>query len=291
MLKEIWRERISYLFILPILIVYFIFSIYPILTTFHLSFFDSKIVKLGPFVGLKNYADVLMDATFQQAFFNTIVFTFVSTAFILGIALILAVLVNLPYIRLKTLFKIIFFLPVVTSAVATGYTWKWMYDPTFGIINSFLSLFGIVGPNWLSNPDIAMISIIIVNVWKWIGYFVVILIANLQLIDNDFYDAAAIDGANAFQRFFHITVPLLRMAIGLCIVLGIVAFMRAFALVFVMTQGGPAGRTELMVTYVYKEAFGTGLIRIGFSAAASIVLFAFIMAFTLISNRITKLKV
>ncbi len=291
MLKEIWRERVSYAFILPIIVVYFVFSIYPILTTFHLSFYDSKIVRLGPFVGLQNYRDVLTNASFQQAFVNTIVFTFVSTAVILAVSVVLAVLVNLPYVKLKTLFKVIFFLPVVTSAVATGYTWKWMYDPTFGIVNSFLSLLGLPGPNWLSDPDVAMISLIIVNVWKWIGYFVVILLANLQLIDDDFYDAAAIDGANALQRFFHITIPLLRMAIGLCTVLGIVAFMRAFALVFVMTQGGPDGRTELMVTLVYKEAFGTGLLRIGFSAAASIILFAFIMAFTLLSNRITKLRV
>lgn len=285
--QAIWRERTSYLFILPILILYIVFSIWPIIQTFHLSFYDAKIVRLGPFVGLKNYASIFNSVGFRQAFANTIIFTALSIAITLVIAIVLAVLVNAPAVRFKTAFKVIYFLPVVTSFVASGYIWKWMYDPTYGVLNTFLSILGLQGPNWLSNPDLALLSMVIVNVWKWIGYFMVILLANLQLIEPEFYEAAAIDGASAMQQFFRITLPLLRVAIGLCVVLGMVNFLRAFALVFVMTQGGPAGRTEVMATFVYKEAFGTGLLRIGFSAAASMVLFALIMIFTIISNRLT----
>jgi multiple sugar transport system permease protein len=119
----------------------------------------------------------------------------------------------------------------------------------------------------------------------------VILLANLQLISPEYYEAAAIDGASPLQQFRSITLPLLRVAIGLCVVLGIVNFLRGFALVFVMTQGGPGGRTELIATLVYKEAFGTGLLRIGFSAAASMLLFALIMVFTVVSNRMTVKEV
>jgi len=286
-IRSIWGERTSYLFVLPILVLYVVFSIWPIIQTFHLSFYDAKIIRLGPFVGLKNYASLLNSVGFKQAFGNTIVFTALSIIITLVIAIVLAVLVNAPTVKFKTFFKVIFFLPVVTSFVAAGYIWKWMYEPSFGVLNTFLALFGIKGPNWLSNIDLALPSMIVVNVWKWIGYFMVILLANLQLIEPEYYEAAAIDGASTLQQFFRITLPLLRVAIGLCVLLGVVNFLRAFALVFVMTQGGPAGRTEVIATFVYKEAFSTGLLRIGFSAAASMVLFALIMIFTIISNRLT----
>ncbi len=288
MLRTIWRERISYLLVLPILILYGIFSIYPIIQTFFMSFFDAKIIRLGPFVGLKNYVDILNNSDFHQVFVNTVVFTALSIVFVLVIAIVLAVLVNAPFVRFKTFFKVIYFLPVVTSFVAAGYSWKWMFDPSFGVINAFLANFGIPGPNWLSDVNLALLSMILVNVWKWIGYFMVIVLANLQLIEPELYEAASIDGASVFQQFFKITLPLLRMAIGLCVVLGIVNFLRNFALVFVMTQGGPAMRTEVIATYVYKEAFGTGQLRIGYSSAASMVLFALIMVFTIVSNRMTS---
>jgi len=141
------------------------------------------------------------------------------------------------------------------------------------------------GPNWLSNPHLALWSLVLVNIWKWVGYFLIIFIANLQAIDQSYYEAASIDGAGAWSQFSRITLPLLRLAVILTVILGIVNFLKAFALIFVMTQGGPAGRTELMATYVYREAFGTGQLRFGFSAAASMVLFVMIMAFTAAANR------
>jgi ABC-type sugar transport system permease subunit len=167
-----------------------------------------------------------------------------------------------------------------------GYIWKWMMDPTYGLLNVTLSLVGISpGPNWLSNPSLALWSLVLVNVWKWVGYFLIIFTANLQAIDQSYYEAASIDGAGPWSQFTRITLPLLRLAIVLTVILGIVNFLKAFALIFVMTQGGPAGHTELMATYVYREAFGTGQMRFGFSAAASMVLFVMIMVFTALANR------
>jgi ABC-type sugar transport system permease subunit len=284
LMRSIWRERESYLLLLPILVLYGVFSLWPIVQTFYLSFYDAKIVRLGPFVGLKNYI-AMNNSAFRQAFGNTVVFAILSIVIILVIAIPLAVLVNSPGLRFKTVFKVAYFLPVVTSFVAAGYIWKWMYEPTYGVVNRFLALFGIHGPKWLSNPNLALLSVIIVNVWKWVGYFIVILLANLQLIEPVLYEAAAIDGAGPLQQFFLITLPLLRSAIGLCVVLGVINFLSGFSLVFVMTSGGPGGRTALIATYVYNEAFGTGQLRIGYSAAASVVLFALLIAFTFMSNR------
>jgi len=286
---RMFQERTAYLFLAPILLVYTAFSLYPIVQTFELSFFDAKIVEQGPFVGLKNYRDILASTSFHQALGNTLVFTAGSTVVVLVVSLALAVLVNISWVRGKTLFKVIYFLPVVTSLVAVGYIWKWMMDPSYGILNVALSLVGIhPGPNWLSNPSLALWSLVLVNIWKWVGYFLIIFTANLQAIDQSYYEAASIDGAGAWSQFYRITLPLLRMAIILSVILGIVNFLKAFALVFVMTQGGPAGRTELMATYVYREAFGTGQMRFGFSAAASMVLFVMIMIFTALANRFGK---
>lgn len=284
--KSILRERVAYLFVLPILLLYGIFSLAPIVQTFVLSFYDAKIVEQGPFVGLKNYADIFAAPAFRQALGNTLVFTGSSTVLVLVISLGLAVLVNISWVRGKTLFKVIFFLPVVTSLVAVGYIWKWMMDSSYGIINVALSLVGIQGPIWLASRDVAIWSLVLVNTWKWVGYFLIIFIANLQAIDQTYYEAASIDGANPWQQFTHVTLPLLRSAIVLTVILGIVNYLKAFALVFVMTQGGPAGSTELMATYVYQQAFGTGQYRFGFSAAASIVLFLMILAFTVLSNKV-----
>jgi multiple sugar transport system permease protein len=279
----------SYLFLAPILVLYTVFSLHPIVETLVLSFFDAKIVERGPFVGLGNYRDILAAPGFHQALWNTVLFTTASTVVVLVISLGLAILVNLPWVRGQTLLKVVFFLPVVTSLVAVGYIWKWMMDPSFGVINVALSYAGVQpGPNWLSSPRLALWSLVLVNVWKWIGYFLVIFTANLQAIDPAYYEAASIDGAGAWSQFRRVTVPLLGTAIVLSVILGIVNFLKAFALVFVMTQGGPAGHTELMATYVYREAFGTGQLRFGFSAAASIVLFLMIMVCTALSSRLGK---
>jgi multiple sugar transport system permease protein len=289
LLFNIWKERTSYLFLLPIVALYTIFSLYPIIQTFQLSFFDAKIIKQGPFVGLKNYIDIFAAKGFQQAIGNTFIFTFGTILFVLIFSLGLSVLVNISWVKFRTLFKMIYFLPAVTSFVAVGYIWKWMMDSSFGVINIFLSNIGISpGPVWLANTELAIWSLVIVNVWRWVGYFLVIFLANLQAIPSVYYEAAEIDGANAWQQFLHITIPLLRQAITLTVVLGIINNLKAFALVFVMTQGGPAGTTELMATYVYQQAFGTGQYRFGFSAAASMVLFILIMVFTMFSNKLGR---
>jgi ABC-type sugar transport system permease subunit len=254
------------------------------------SFYSGNMVVRGPFIGVSNYISIIKDRLFQQAFNNSIAFTVFSIVFSVAFAVVLGVMVNSPGIRFQTAFKVVYFLPVVTSFVATGYIWKWMYNPTMGIINRILSETGLDGLNWLGDPRFAMISMIMVNVWKWIGYFMIIITAYLQLIDYDLYEAARIDGAGFLHVFFKITLPLLNPAVLLCVILGTINFLRTFAIVLVMTQGGPGGRTELITTFVYNEAFGTGRMRIGYSAAASMILFLLIMILTMVLSKIKKVQ-
>ena len=271
----------------PILLLYAVFSLYPIVETFESLFFDAKIVEQGPFVGLENYRDILRAAGFRQALGNTLLFTAGLHRRRAGrVALVLAVLVDLPWVRGKTAFKVLFFLPVVTSLVAVGYVWKWMMDPSYGVINAVLALVGIrPGPNWLSSPDLALWSLVLVNVWKWVGYFLVIFTPNLQAIDPQLRrggrdrrgrrrapvlarDAAAPAGGDRpGGRPGHRQLPQ-----------GVRPRLRD-------DPGGLVGRTELMATYVYREAFATGQLLFGFSAAASMVLFAMIMVGTVLANR------
>ncbi len=281
-------DPFCYVFVAPIVILYVTFSIVPILRTFVESFYSGNMVVRGPFIGIANYTAIIKDRMFQQAFSNSMIFTLFSILFSVSLAVIFAVMINSPRVRFQTAFKVIFFLPVVTSFVATGYIWKWMYNPTMGILNRILTAVGIGSVNWLGDPSSAMPSMIGVNIWKWVGYFMIIITAYLQLIDQDLYEAARIDGANFLQVFFKVTLPLLDAAILLCVILATINFLRTFAIVLVMTQGGPGGKTELITTFVYNEAFGTGRMRIGYSAAASMILFVLIMVVTMLLSRVKK---
>jgi ABC-type sugar transport system permease subunit len=287
LIRRIALERNSYLLVLPILALYGVFSIYPIVQTIQLSFFDARILGNSPFVGLANYIALIRDPVFVQTLRNTLFFTFVSIPLTLSLALLLAVLLNLEWVRFKVFFKVVYFMPVVTSTVAIGYIWKWIYNPGTGILNMMLAAFHLPAPGWLVDPHVALAALIAVNVWSWTGYFMVIFLANLQIIDPAYYEAAEIDGAGSFQQFAFVTLPFLRVAFVINLILATVHFLRTFALVLVMTRGGPANATELVTTYVYRQAFGTGFFKFGFSAAGSVVLFILIMVFSAAFTRLT----
>lgn len=278
----------SYLFLLPIVVVYFTFLILPVIRTAELSFYSSSLIKRGSFVGIRNYVEVLSSPIFLKVFVNTLIYTGLSVLFALGMALVLAVVVESKSVRFKTLFKAIYFLPAVTSWVAIGYTWKWIYDPSFGVANILMQTLGLPAQKWISAPQSALLSMIIVNVWGWFGYFMVIFSAYLQLIDPTLYEAAAIDGANALHRFRFLVLPLLRPGLTVALIIAIGNYFRAFILVFVMTGGGPGHATELMAVHVYNKAFTEGLIRYGYASAASIILFLVILSVTVTYKRVVR---
>lgn len=278
----------SYLFLLPLVVVYFTFLILPVIRTTELSFYSASLIKRGLFVGVRNYVEVFSSPRFVKVIGNTLIYTGLSVVFTLGIALVLAVVVESKLVRFKTVFKIIFFLPAVTSWVAIGYTWKWIYEPSFGLANLLMQTVGLPAQGWISATNSALLSVIIVNVWGWFGYFMVILSAYLQLIDPELYEAATIDGANALHQFRFLTLPLLKPGITVALILGIANFFRAFMLVFIMTGGGPGQATELMAVHVYNKAFTEGLIRYGYASAASIILFLIVFSITATYRRISQ---
>lgn len=288
MVQRIWQARTSYLLVLPILLLYGVFSLLPIGQTFFLSLYNAKIVSLGEFVGLGNYQSLVLHSGFRQAAANTVVFTAICSLASIAVSLPLAALLHLRMTRARPVLQAIYFLPVVTPGAAIGYIWKWLYDTKFGLLNTALLAVGIEGPRWLSDPKLALYSIAAVMVWATTGYFMVIFLAHLDTLDPALYEAAAIDGAGTVHQFLYITLPLLRGAISLVLILGIIFFMQAFVLVWTMTRGGPGGSTHLITTLSYQQAFMTGSPRFGLSAAASTLLFLAILLCTVVAARVTR---
>ncbi len=227
------------------------------------------------------------DQDMPTAWKNTLYYSFLGVIFGYLVPLLIALFIN-EVRRGKSFFRLVFYTPTVVPPMAAMLLWKWIYDPRSGLANLVVGLFGGEPLLWLNSPDTAMLSIVFMSTWAYSGGTMLLYLAALQGVPASLYEAAEIDGANPWQQFLHITIPLLRQAITLTVVLGIINNLKAFALVFVMTQGGPAGTTELMATYVYQQAFGTGQYRFGFSAAASMVLFVLIMIFTLFSNKLGR---
>ena len=245
------------------------------------------------FVGLDNYRRLLFDdGDFGQSVEVTLYFTVLSVLPTILLALFAAVLLNDARLRLRGLFRTIYFVPVVTSLVAVGYVWRALLEPSFGLVNTVLDWFGLPGPGWLADPDWALDGIVLMAVWRDFGFYMVIFLAGLQAIPRDLGDAARSDGANAWQRFRHVTLPLLNPSILLAAVIGVINGLQLFTQVYVMTgsaqqlPGGPLGSTRSVVLYVVEQTFRP--LEMGYGSAAAFVLFAMIMVVTLIQFRLIQ---
>ncbi|MEE9420079.1 MAG: sugar ABC transporter permease [Desulfatiglandaceae bacterium] len=220
---------------------------------------------------LSNYANLLKDPFFSRTFWNTGIFVFLSVAshMVLGLAVAMVLNTALPA---KTLFRLIALLPWVVPDVVAGIIWKWMYDPIYGAVNDFLLKIGLINTpvEWLSNPALALFSVILVNLWRGFPFVMLILLAGLQAIPRHLYEAAGIDGASKVQSFFHITIPGLRKMIVVALALDIVWEVRRFGLIQAMTQGGPGVLTEVLSTYTYKQYFQ--FFRFEYASAISVVM-------------------
>ena len=183
-------------------------------------------------------------------------------------------------LRFIKLFRAVFYLPAVTSLVAIGIVWVWMFDPQFGLINQALRGIGVDGPLWLADTRLALVSLVITAAWRNVGYFATVFLAGLQGIDQMYYEAARIDGAGPWDSFWRITLPLLKPTIVFVAVLAVILSFQVFALVYVMTAGGPAGSTQVLVFYLYQQAFT--YFRMGYASAIGFVLFVIIFVLTLL---------
>jgi multiple sugar transport system permease protein len=256
----------------------------PVLATFGLSVTNYSVLAPLRFVGLGNYVKAFEDPIFLTSIWHTVVYTFFTVPVAMAVAIFLAVLLN-QQIRARAWYRAAVFLPQVTATVAVAMVWYQIYDPSSGLANKLLSFLGITGPAWLADPDYALPAVIVVGVWQGIGIKMIIYLAALQNLPEDLYEAAELDGANAWQRFRRITLPLLRPATLFVGVVSIISAFQAFDQVYVLTRGGPANATTMMTYEVYKNAFAT--FQMGLACAKSVVLFIFLFGLTMLNRRVS----
>lgn len=281
-----WKKVLTVsAFLLPNLIGFTVFIIVPILGSLYLSFTEWNLISSPQWIGLDNYARLLKDKDFWRALGNTLTFIvgYVPAVMVTGLGF--ALVLN-KKIRFRKFFRAAYFIPVITSWVAVSLIWKWLLNPNYGIVNYLLSLVGIQGPAWLQDPAWAMVGIIMTSVWKDTGFVMILFLAGLQGISETYYEAADIDGASAVQKFRHITLPLLTPTTFFVLVILLINSFQVFDQVMIMTEGGPAGATTVVVQQIYNYAFSYS--QMGYASAMSWILFLLIFVVTAIQLKSQK---
>ena len=271
----------AWIFILPAILGTFIFIVIPVICSFGLSFADWDLLNPIKFVGMENYKLLFKDGLFYKILTNTVVFALSTSILGVIIPLILASILN-SKIRGSEFFKTAYFLPFITPMVVIGIIWAWIFDPNIGLLNQVLH----ININWLYDSKFALPAVIIVSVWKLIGYNMIIFLSSLSSISNSMFEAAKIDGANAYQTFKNVTIPLLSPTIFFVIIITAISSFQVFDLIYLMTQGGPFDSTNVLVYAIYKNAFE--YFNVGKASAIAYVLFAIILVLTLIQWSLRK---
>ena len=286
--KRARREKwlYAYAFIAPIVVAFSVFRIFPSIETLIFSFYNVNIVtkKFIP-VGIKNFKNLLNDPSFLLSFKNTFLFAAAVVVVATLLGLILASLFN-SRIRFAGVFRAVYFAPYITSTVAAAVVWGFLYDPTFGLFNSLLKMVGLAPRGWIASTKDALPSVVIFSIWKTIGYNIVIYIASIQNIPDIYYEAATIDGAGPLTKFFKITMPLLASTTLFIVIYNTILALQAFDQVFVLTAGGPAEASTVVVLQIYKQAFLN--YRFGYASAMAFVLFLFLLGITLLQFKIGR---
>lgn len=281
-----WSQRaVVALFLAPSLIPLLLFTVGPMVASIGLSTLEWNLLRPPVFVGLDNYDKLLGDTGFREAVIHTVQYVAGYLPIVLVGGLLIALALN-QRLRGLALFRTAYFLPVVTSWVVVALMWRWLLDPGTGIVNYALSLIGIDGPGWWTDPDWAMASVIIASAWKDLGFVMVILLAGLQSIPEEFYEAASVDGAGRWSRFRNITIPLLTPSLFFVLVISLINNLQVFDQVWVMTKGGPAGATSVVVENIVRNAFSYG--QMGYAAAMSWIFFVVLLVITAIQFRLQR---
>ncbi len=276
------NERFAgWVFILPALLGTLIFIVIPVICSFGLSFTKWDLLNPIRFVGLDNYKEIFSEALFFKIFWNTVVFAISTSVLGVIIPLILACILN-SKIRGSEFYKTAYFLPFITPMIVIGVIWEWIFDPNIGLLNHILHLH----INWLYDTHFAMPALIIVSVWKLIGYNMVIFLSSLSGISQSMFEAAKIDGATPFQTFKNVTIPLLSPSIFFVVIITAISSFQVFDLIYLMTQGGPLDSTNVLVYAIYKNAFE--YFNVGKASAIAYVLFFIILVLTLVQWSLRK---
>jgi len=280
------RTLHAYLFIAPIVLLFGLFRVIPSVQTLLFSFYRVELLRHRfTFIGLENFRAMLTDEIFQRATANTLIYVATIVPISAALGLLLAVLFNAQF-RLKEFFKAVYFSPMITSTVAAAMVWWWMYNPQFGLFNVLLRLVHIPDQPWLMSSRMALPSIIVFSIWKTLGYNMIIYLAGLQAIPQQVYEAATIDGASSFKRFWRITVPLLAPTTTFILIYNSILAFQVFDQIFVLTGGGPANATNVVVLELYRQAYKR--FNFGYASAEAMVLFVFILGVTVLQYVYTK---
>ena len=274
------RSMLALLFLAPALVVLGAFVAWPMLSAFRLSFTDSSGFGRESWVGLDNYARVFTDPAVLRALGNTALYAALFTPTAVIVALVLALALNHPRLPLRGAFRTALFLPFVVSLAVAAFAWSYLLDPQIGLLNYWLRGVGIQLGNVLQDPALAMPTVALVAVWKTFGFYMVIFIAGLQEIPASLREAAVVDGANAWQRLVHITLPMLSNTFAFVLIVALIAALQAFDQIYVMTGGGPFGSTQTIVMEIYESGFRE--LELGFASALSYVLLAITLLLSLV---------
>lgn len=275
----------GYTFLAPVILGFLVFTVAPVIMSFYYSLTNYDGILEPSFVGLKNYINLFTNAEFGTSLWNTLYFT-IGTVPVGGfLSLLVAVLLN-QKIKLVGLYRSAFFIPVIVSFVSVAMVWQWMYNQDYGLINSFLGSLGLYQPPWIASEQWAMPSVIIMSIWKGLGFNSVILLAGIQGISASLYEAADIDGASAIQKFTKITLPLVRPTMMFVLIISMINAFQAFDQIYIMTNGGPGSATQVVCYLIYMNAFQ--YFKQGYASAMAYVLFLIIFVASIIQLKISE---
>ena len=285
-----YREWLLFVLLVgPNMLLFGVFTFWPLIYNAYLSFVQWDMLSpIKTWVGLENYRAMFADRDFGKILFNTLYFTGGSVLITTRLGLAAALLLNQP-LRGRNGVRMVLFAPTILSGAAIGVLWIYIFDPRYGLIDELLNIFGANSPNWLTNPVWAMPAVIIVYVWKNLGYAVVIFLAGLQAIPRELYEAARVDGASAWQRFRYVTLPGLSPVMFFLVLTSILSSFQAFDIIKTMTDGGPVDATNTLIYYLYQQGFIS--FNAGRAGVTAVLLFSMMLAFTIVQLRYAERRV
>jgi len=269
---------------IPYVLVFSTFMLYPICFGLFISFFKWDILSGREFIGLGNYITLFSDKIFYSSLWHTLQFVLITTPLLMIIGFAMALFVCSKS-KLKDMAENIFFIPYVLSITVIGTLWAWLFQRNFGLFNQLFLHFGLEKVGWLTNPSLAMWSVAAATIWWTAGFNMILFSAGIKQISGEIYESAEIDGAGYWQNLFYITIPMIKSTTVLCLILQIIASFQVFGQVFVMTGGGPYGKTRVLIQYIYESGFS--YFKMGYSSAMSYVLFLLIMIVSFVNYKLT----
>ncbi len=283
------RTNPAYDFVAGALVLIVLFQVVPCIWGIALSFTRYDGMNAAQWVGADNYRRLLADPTVSASLLVTLKYAFGAVPLSLAAGLTIALALDEKWFRGKALARTLFFAPNVISLVAVAFVWEWLLNPKFGVVNTVLQGIGITGPAWLNDPRTALWCIILMQVWHGLGFAVIVFLAGLQGIPETYYEAARLDGASRMQQVRHVTLPLLMPTVMFLSIMGFIGAFQVFQSVFMMTGGGPADRTRVIVYYLWQVAFDR--VELGYASAIAVVIFVAVLALTLVQWRFYRDRV